>query len=111
LPVITGLHELSEAAMIDILVKPKNALVKQYQRLFRMEGVELRFEDDALKAVVKQAKARKTGARGLKSILEKSMLEIMYHLPSTKNIERCVITRSTIEEQGEPIYEKRKASA
>jgi len=111
LPVITGLHELSEAAMIDILVKPKNALVKQYQRLFRMEGVELQFEDEALKAVVKQAKARKTGARGLKSILEKSMLEIMYHLPSAKNIERCVITRTTIEEQGEPIYEKRKASA
>ncbi len=111
LPVITGLHELSESAMIEILVKPKNALIKQYQRLFRMEGVELSFEEDALKAVVKQAFARKTGARGLKSILEKSMLEIMYHLPSTKNIERCVITRATIEDQSEPIYEKRKASA
>lgn len=111
LPVITGLHELSESAMIEILVKPKNALIKQYQRLFRMEGVELTFEEDALKAVVKQAFARKTGARGLKSILEKSMLEIMYHLPSTKNIERCVITRATIEDQSEPIYEKRKASA
>lgn len=111
LPVITGLHELSESAMIEILVKPKNALIKQYQRLFRMEGVELSFEEDALKAVVKQAFARKTGARGLKSILEKSMLEIMYYLPSTKNIERCVITRATIEDQSEPIYEKRKASA
>jgi ATP-dependent Clp protease ATP-binding subunit ClpX len=111
LPVLTGLHELDEAAMIDILSKPKNALIKQYKRLFRMEGVELDFEEDALRAVVKQASLRKTGARGLKSILERSMLEIMYTLPSTSNIERCVITRETIEEKASPIYEKRKVSA
>lgn len=111
LPVITGLHELDEKAMIDILSKPKNALVKQYKRLFRMEGVDLEFEEDALKAIVKQAKTRKTGARGLKSIIEKSMMDIMFQLPSSSNIERCVITRETIEEGASPIFEKRKASA
>ena len=97
--------------MIDILVKPKNALIKQYQRLFRMENVNLEFEEDALKAVVQMAKTRKTGARGLKSILEKAMLEIMFTLPSSKNIQRCLITRETIDENASPIYEKRKASA
>jgi ATP-dependent Clp protease ATP-binding subunit ClpX len=111
MPVITGLHELDEKAMIDILTKPKNALIKQYQRLFQMENVNLEFEDDALKAIVKQAMARKTGARGLKSIIEKSMLDIMFTLPSTNNIERCLITRETIEEKASPIFEKRKASA
>ena len=98
-------------AMIDILSRPKNALVKQYKRLFRMEGVELEFEEDALKAIVKQARTRKTGARGLKSIIEKSMLDIMFQLPSSSNIERCIITRETIEEGASPIFEKRKASA
>jgi ATP-dependent Clp protease ATP-binding subunit ClpX len=111
LPVITGLHELDDKAMIDILVKPKNALIKQYQRLFRMENVTLDFEEDALKAVVQRARLRKTGARGLKSILEKSMLDIMFNLPSSTNIERCMITKETIEENAAPIYEKRKASA
>lgn len=111
MPVITGLHELDDKAMIDILVKPKNALIKQYQRLFRMENVLLEFEEDALKAIVKQARLRKTGARGLKSILEKSMLDIMFSLPSSNNIERCLITRETIEESASPIFEKRKATA
>ncbi len=111
LPVITGLHELDEKAMIDILIKPKNALIKQYQRLFRMENVNLEFEEDALKAIVKKAKLRKTGARGLKSILEKAMLDIMFNLPSSNNIERCLITSETIQENAAPIYEKRKASA
>jgi len=111
MPVITGLHELDENAMIDILTKPKNALIKQYQQLFKMENVNLEFEEDALKAIVKQAMARKTGARGLKSIIEKSMLDIMFTLPSTNNIERCLITRETIEEKASPVFEKRKASA
>jgi ATP-dependent Clp protease ATP-binding subunit ClpX len=111
MPVITGLHELDEKAMIDILTKPKNALIKQYQRLFQMENVNLEFEDDALKSIVKQAMARKTGARGLKSIIEKSMLDIMFTLPSTNNIERCLITKETIDDKASPIFEKRKASA
>jgi ATP-dependent Clp protease ATP-binding subunit ClpX len=111
LPVITGLHELDEKAMIDILSKPKNALLKQYKRLFRMEGVELDFEDEALVSIVKLARQRKTGARGLKSIMEKAMLDLMFTLPSQSSIERCVISRETIEEGAAPIYEKRKASA
>jgi ATP-dependent Clp protease ATP-binding subunit ClpX len=111
LPVICGLHELSEEAMIDILEKPKNAITKQYKKLFKMEGVDLEFEDEALRAVVKRAMKRKTGARGLRSIMEASMLEIMFTLPTMKNIERCVVTKETIENSAPPIYEKRKASA
>jgi ATP-dependent Clp protease ATP-binding subunit ClpX len=111
LPVISGLHELSKEALIDILVKPKNALIKQYQRLFEFEGVELTFEEDAMESVVTKALLRKTGARGLKSILEKSMLDIMFTLPTMRNIERCTITKATIENDAPPNYEKRKASA
>lgn len=111
LPVICGLHELSDDAMLDILQTPKNALVKQYKKLFNMEDVELEIEEDALKAIVKKAKARKTGARGLRSIMEAAMLDIMFTLPSMKNIARCVITEETIEKQAPPVYEKQKASA
>lgn len=111
LPVIAGLHALSEASLMQILVAPKNAITKQYKRLFQMEGIELEFEDEALKSIVFQAKARKTGARGLRSIIEKSMLDIMFTLPSLSNIERCIITKQTIEDQAPPIYIKRKASA
>ncbi|MEX0722995.1 MAG: ATP-dependent Clp protease ATP-binding subunit ClpX [Gracilimonas sp.] len=111
LPVIAGLHELSDDAMLDILTAPKNALVKQYTKLFNMEDVELEIEQEALKAIVQRAKARKTGARGLRSIMEAAMLDIMFTLPSMKNIARCVITRETIEKQAPPVYEKQKASA
>jgi ATP-dependent Clp protease ATP-binding subunit ClpX len=111
LPVICGLHELSSDAMLDILQTPKNALVKQYKKLFGMEDVELEIEEAALKAIVKKAKARKTGARGLRSIMEAAMLDIMFSLPSMKNIARCVITEETIEKQAPPVYEKQKASA
>jgi len=111
LPVISGLHELSDDAMLDILTMPKNALVKQYTKLFKMEDVDLDFEEEALKAIVKQAKARKTGARGLRSIMEASMLDIMFTLPSMNNISKCVITKETIEKQAPPVYEKQKASA
>jgi len=111
LPIISGLEELSDDAMIQILKDPKNALTKQYKKLFDMEDVELVFEESALKAVVKRAKGRKTGARGLRSILEDAMLDIMFTLPSMKNVERCIITRDTIEKNAPPVYEKRKASA
>ena len=111
LPVISGLHQLSKDAMIEILEKPKNALTKQYKKLFQMEGVELIFEDEALELIVEKALKRKTGARGLRSIMESSMLDIMFTLPSMKNIERCVVTRETIENDAPPVYEKRKASA
>lgn len=111
LPVISGLHQLSKGAMIEILKKPKNALVKQYKKLFKMEGVELIFEEEALEVIVEEALKRQTGARGLRSIMEKAMLDIMFTLPSMDNIERCVITRETVKEDAPPVYEKRKASA
>lgn len=99
LPVICGLHELSDEAMLDILQTPKNAITKQYKKLFKMENVDLEFETDALNAIVKKAKARKTGARGLRSIMEDAMLDIMFTLPSMKNVARCIITKDTIEKK------------
>lgn len=111
LPMMCGLHELSDDAMMDILTNPRNAITKQYKKLFKMEGVKLEFEEDALHAIVKKAKARKTGARGLRSIMEASMLDIMFTLPSMKNVSRCVITKETIDNQAPPVYEKQKASA
>jgi len=109
LPVICGLHELSDEALLDILETPRNAIIKQYQKLFKMENVDLEFEEDALIAIVKKAKARKTGARGLRSIMEAAMLDIMFTLPSMKNVVRCVITKDTIEKKAPPVYEKQKA--
>ena len=111
IPIICGLEQLSDEAMIEILLKPRNAITKQYKKLFLMEDVELEFEEDALEAVVDKARERKTGARGLRSILEASMLDIMFTVPSMKNVKRCIITRETIENQAPPIYEKQKASA
>lgn len=90
-PVIASLGELDEEALVDILTKPRNALIKQYQRLFEMEGVVLKFTDDALKAVAKEAISRKTGARGLRAILEEVMLDVMYDLPSKENARECII--------------------
>ena len=111
LPIICGLEHLTDEAMIEILLKPKNAITKQYKKLFEMEDVELVFEEDALTAIVERARERKTGARGLRSILEDAMLEIMFTIPSMKNIKRCIITRDTVEKKAPPIYEKQKASA
>jgi len=111
LPIISGLEHLSDDAMIEILLKPKNAITKQYKKLFDMEDVELVFEDDALQAIVERARDRKTGARGLRSILEDAMLDVMFTLPSMKNVKRCIVTRETIEKKAPPVYEKQKASA
>jgi ATP-dependent Clp protease ATP-binding subunit ClpX len=111
IPVISGLHELSDDALIKILTEPKNAITKQYKKLFEMEGIELDFEEGALSAIVQKAKERKTGARGLRSIMEKSMLDIMYTLPTMSNIERCIITEETVLNDAPPTYVKRKASA
>ncbi|WIF94118.1 ATP-dependent Clp protease ATP-binding subunit ClpX [Caminicella sporogenes] len=101
-PVIASLHELDEEALVRILVEPKNALVKQYKKLFEMDGVELEFEDEALKAVAKLAIDRKTGARGLRSILESIMLDVMYEVPSRKDIEKCIVTKDTVEKKMTP---------
>ncbi len=115
LPVVATLSELDESALIRILTEPKNALSKQYMKMFEMENCELEFREDALKAVAIRAMERKTGARGLRSILEHILLDIMYDLPSIDNLEKVVIDESVIKNDGEPIFiyegsEKRIAS-
>jgi len=103
LPVVATLQELDEAALIQILVEPKNALVKQYQKLFSMEGVELEIRPPALHSVARKAIRRKTGARGLRSILEAALLDIMYDLPTMKGVEKVVVDEGTIEEGAQPL--------
>jgi ATP-dependent Clp protease ATP-binding subunit ClpX len=103
LPIIATLQSLDEEALIKILKEPKNALVKQYQKLFEMDGVALEFEDEALTVIAKKAIERKTGARGLRAILEDIMLNVMYDIPSRDDIEKCIITKDTIIERQEPI--------
>jgi len=113
LHVIAALHSLDEKALLNILTVPKNALLKQYQKLFRLEGVELEFEEDALRLIVNKASERGTGARALRSITEDTMLDIMYHLPSRQNLVKCIITKETIQKKKEPsyLYKGQKASA
>ncbi len=96
LPVMVTLEELDEEALISILTEPKNALVKQYKELFEMDGVELEFDNGALNAIAEKAIERKTGARGLRSIIEETLLDIMYEIPSREDIEKCLITKETI---------------
>jgi ATP-dependent Clp protease ATP-binding subunit ClpX len=107
LPIIATLEELDEPALIQILTEPKNSLVKQYQRLYEMEDVELDFREDALKSIAKKAMERKTGARGLRSILESVLLESMYEIPSIENLSKVVIDASVINGESTPklIYE------
>jgi ATP-dependent Clp protease ATP-binding subunit ClpX len=109
LPVIATLNELSEQALVDILSKPKNALVRQYQKLFEFENVRLKFTDGAIRAVAKEAIKRKSGARGLRSILENVMLDVMYEIPSQSNIKECIISEEVIFNKESPIilYEKK----
>ena len=99
MPVVGVLEELDEAALIDILVRPKNAIVKQYQRLFEFENVRLKFSDEALRAVARQAQTRKVGARGLRMILEELMLDLMYHLPSQKKVKEFEVTKDMVEKR------------
>ncbi len=96
LPIIATLRELDKEALVKILVEPKNALVKQYQKLFQIDGVELTFAPEALEAIVDKAIERKTGARGLRSIIEEIMRDIMYDIPSNPKIEKCIITKDTV---------------
>lgn len=113
LPIISTLSELSEASLIKILTEPKNALVKQFKKLFEMEGVNLRFTDGALSAIAKEAMKRKAGARGLRSILESCMTGIMYEIPSVENVKECVIGEEVILHKEEPIllFEQTKKQA
>lgn len=102
LPVLVTLDELSKEALVDILTKPKNALIKQYAKLLEMDGVELEVKDEALDAIAEMALERKTGARGLRGILEKIMNNIMFELPSRKDVARCIISEETVKEEKDP---------
>jgi len=104
LPLVSSLHSLGEEALLNILTQPKNAIVKQYKKLFRMEGVDLEFEESALKAVVQRAVERGTGARALRSIIEEVMLDIMYGLPDRSNVSTCTITKDVVLKKKDPIY-------
>ena len=111
LPVISPLEELSDEALLSILSDPKNALIKQYQKLFELEDVHLEFTPQALREIVKEAKTRKTGARALRSILENTMLDIMYEVPSLEDIDTCIITDDVIRKKGTPLYKLLRQSA
>ncbi len=102
LPVLVSLEELSKEALVDIITEPKNALIKQYRKLFAMDDVELEVRQDAIEAIAEKALERKTGARGLRGIMERLMTNIMYELPSRDDVDKCIITRETVEEEKEP---------
>jgi ATP-dependent Clp protease ATP-binding subunit ClpX len=104
LPVTAPLHSLNEEALKSILTEPKNAILKQYKKLFMIDGVELEFDPFAIDAIVKRAQERKTGARALRSIVEEFMLDVMYELPKKENVDKCIITKDVIEKGAEPIY-------
>lgn len=102
LPIVTTLEELDKEALISILTKPKNALVKQYKKLLAMDGVDLEFKPEAVEAIVEKAIERKTGARGLRSIIEEIMRDIMFDIPSNPKIEKCIVTKETVDEKTKP---------
>mgnify|MGYP002536540707 CR=1 FL=1 len=112
-PVNVSLNPLDEEALVRILKEPKSALVKQYQRLFEMDGVKLTFDDDALIAIAKKALERKTGARGLRAIMEHTLMDLMYKTPSDDTIRKCIVTKEAVEGTGEPeiIHGEAKAPA
>jgi len=114
LPVVATLGELTEEALIQILVEPKNALLKQYQKLFSMDGVELEIRPTALSAIARRALKRKTGARGLRSIMEGALIDTMFELPTLEGVAKVVVDEHIIEEGGKPLLvyrEQAKASA
>ena len=104
LPVVATLEDLNVEALVEILSKPKNALVKQYQRLFEMENVKLTFHEDALKAIANKAIERKTGARGLRSIMENVLIDTMFILPNLEDVEEVVISADVVDEKAQPLY-------
>ena len=110
LPIVAALHELDEESLVRVLTEPKNALTKQYQRYFEMENVRLKFTPEALKAVAREAIKRQSGARGLRAILEDAMMELMYEIPSRRDIKEVVITEDVVSRHEEPIlvYQKNR---
>ena len=111
LPVTAVLEELDDEALVTILREPKNALVKQYMKLFEMENVSLEFREEALRAIAKNARERKTGARGLRTILEKILLDVMYDLPSMENVSKVVVDDAVVRGESKPyvVYENSDA--
>ncbi len=101
---LATLGDLQEPALIEILTKPKNALAKQYQRMFEMEGVKLRFQEEALHSIARKAIQRRTGARGLRSIMEAILLETMFELPNLNGVQEVVITADVVEGRSRPLY-------
>ena len=112
LPVLVTLKQLSKEALIDILSKPKNALVKQYKKLFEYDDVIMEFEDGAIEAIAEKAIKRDIGARGLRAIIEEIMLDVMYEIPSMTNVEKCIITRACVDGDASPelIYNENRKS-
>ena len=104
IPIIAPMHSLDEEALRNILTEPKNAIIKQFKKLFMLEGVELEFEKRAIDSIVTKAIERKTGARALRSIVENTLLDIMYDLPNMDNVDKCLITKDTVEKGKDPIY-------
>ncbi|MFW6057228.1 MAG: ATP-dependent Clp protease ATP-binding subunit ClpX, partial [Persicimonas sp.] len=113
LPVMATLDELDEDSLVEILTRPKNALIKQYRKLFRIDGVEIEFEEAALRAVSRKALSHKTGARGLRTILERVMLELMYEVPGRGDLKQITITEEMVEEADESSihFEESKAES
>ena len=111
LPVITSVNSLDRDALIQILTEPKNALVRQYRRLFELDGVDLDFSDDAMEAIADQAILRGTGARGLRAIMEEVLLSVMYDIPSRKDVAKVVVTRETVLEHVNPTIVPREVAA
>src|SRR5690606_10351352 len=106
LPVTAMLEELDENALVSILTEPKNAVVKQYQKLFDFDGIELEFTPDAILEIARTALERKTGARGLRAIIEQVMLDVMYELPGNEKVAKCTITKEVITGEGKPVLEE-----
>ena len=102
-PIVVTLDGLDEEALIRILKEPKNSLTKQYHKLFELDGVELEFQEEALKEVARKSLERKTGARGLRSIMESVMMDTMYEIPSDDTIEECVVTKAAVDGESEPL--------
>ena len=111
LPLIVTLNPLDEEALVNILTKPKNALCRQYAKLLIMDDIELEFTDEALKTIAHKAMARKSGARGLRAIIEEIMTNTMYELPSLKNVKKCIVTKEAVEKQCPPLLEYKKTAS
>jgi ATP-dependent Clp protease ATP-binding subunit ClpX len=113
LPIIAHFHQLDEEALVTILVEPKNAIVKQYKEILRLDNVKLTFTNSALRTIAKLAIKRKTGARGLRSIIEQAMLDLMFKIPSMESVVECIVTEDTILNNGEPIliFDNKKETA